>query len=196
MTEGERTRVPMRFLARILPSSERGEPFLSTVRSLANTLGVDARNPKWSSYGALEIDLFADSAADVELLLSALEPLGKTEFTIDLGKAQPYRTEDAAVAEARRLFDSERYWEAHEVLEGVWRSLEGEEKLYVQGVILVCAAFVHHQKGEDAVALNVLRRAEKQLSLAEGSYHGISTEDLRVRVEEILSSGSFVPFRL
>jgi hypothetical protein len=148
------------------------------VKSVAKGLGVQVRNPKWTSYGALEIDLFARSRNDVELSLAALEPLGRIEFAKDLGGAPPYRSKENAVGEARTLFNGERYWESHEVLEGVWRTVEGDEKRYLQGVILVCAAFVHHQKGEGEVAFGMLKRAERQLHFGPVTYYGISTRDL------------------
>jgi hypothetical protein len=170
----------MRFLLRIVPPRGENAEFLAIVRSVASNLGVQARNPKWTSYGALEIDLFARSKGDFELCLSALEPLGRIEYFKDLNEAPPYRSIDEAVAEARRLFNSERYWESHEVLEGVWRTLEGEERLFVQGIILVCASFVHHQKREEKVALGVLRRAQKQLQYGRKDYHGIRVESFQV----------------
>jgi len=190
------SQIEVRFLVRIAPASGRGSGFLSTVKSLNSSLGVQTRNPKWTSYGALEVDLFARSKNDIQLSLAALEPIGRIEFAKDLGGAPPYRSKQDAVAEARALFNTERYWESHEVLEGVWRTLKGEERLYLQGVILVCAAFVHHQKGEDDVAVGVLRRAERQLHLDRTDYYGIDAERLRASVLGVIENRRFKPFRI
>jgi len=159
-------------------------------------LGVQARNSKWTSYGALEVDIFAPSRSDFQLFLAALEPLGDIEFVHDLNEEPQFKDEAALYSEARDLFNSERYWESHEVLEGIWRNLKGEEKAFVQGVILVCAAFVHHQKGEDSVGLGVLRRASKQLSFRGREFHGIDVNALEENVARMLSSESFTIFRI
>lgn len=164
------------------------------MKSLASSVGVQAKNPKWTSYGALEVDIFAPSAGDFDLFRSLAEPLGKVEFHRDLNIAQPHRSDEDHFAEARRLFNSERYWEAHEVLEEKWRNLQGEEKSFVQGLILVCAAFVHHQKGEEDVAYGVMARAVKQLSLPREDYHGIDVALLERNSQEILTSRKFVNF--
>jgi uncharacterized protein len=81
-------------------------------------------------------------------------------------------------------------------LEEVWRSKTGEEKSYLQGVILVCAAYVHLQKGENSVAVGVLKRALKQLSYSEGDFHGIRTSDLKDAVEGALDTGKLEAFRI
>ncbi len=186
----------MRFLVRIAPSSEDKAAFLSVIRSVSSNLYLQARNPKWTSYGALEIDLFAQSRSDFELCLLALEPLGQVEFSKDLSEAPQYRSTEEAVREARVLFNAERYWECHEVLEGAWRNLTGDEKLFVQGVILVCAALVHHQKGQEQVALSVMRRALKQLSYSRDVYFGIQVGSLRTGVLRILDSSVFEILRI
>ncbi|MDV3278699.1 MAG: DUF309 domain-containing protein [Nitrososphaerales archaeon] len=184
----------MRFLVRLLPPHGSGTKFLDSVRALARSVMVEARNPKWTSYGALEVDVFAKSKQDFALFLAAVEPVAKLEFSRDLNVTQPHLTKEEIVAEARMYFNRERYWECHEVLEGLWRNLEGEEKLYVQGLILVCAAFVHHQKGEEQVALGVLGRASKQLSYGTASYRGIEVERVKREVGRILDSKRFNVF--
>lgn len=186
----------MRFLVRLLLLHFSRESSLATVRAIAKTTGAQARNPKWTSYGALEMDIFCPTRADFELFRSALEPLFKLEFARDLNVAPRHKSEDALFSEARSYFNSERYWECHEVLEGAWRMKEGEEKSFLQGVILLCAAFVHHQKGEDAVALGVLRRAVKQLEFPAPRYHGVGVAALRRNAEKVLASGIFSNFRV
>lgn len=163
---------------------------------MAKALGSTARNPKWTSFGALEIDVFSPSTADFDLLLAGLEPLSNLEFAKDLGSAPPHRTEGQLFAEARELFNGERYWECHEVLEGAWRQKHGAEKELLQGIILVCAAFVHHQKREDNVALGVLARAALQLSFADPAYGGFDLVALRDMVGKMLQSKNLEVFRV
>ena len=186
----------MRFLIRLRDTGVPGEKLLATVRTVAKTLGVDARNPKWTSYGALELDVFALSRADFELFVSAVNPLAEVEFTRDLNLAPPHKAEPELFDEARRLFNGERYWECHEVLEGLWRTKQGEEKSLLQGIILICTAFVHHQKGEEEIAIGVLARAIKQLTYPKPEYGGFVVTDLKREVEGIIASRVFYCFRV
>jgi hypothetical protein len=179
-----------------LPLGGDREVFLSSIRSVATNIGLDPRNPKWTSYGALELDIFAPSREDFTLFLVASEPLGKLEFWRDLNEPPKYMTKEELVAEARGYFNSERYWECHEILEALWRTLTGDEKLFVQGLILVCAAFVHHQKSEEEVALGVLKRGASQLLRSDKSYVGIDVEMLKNNVENVLTSRRFFVFKV
>ena len=126
----------VRFLVRLQPKRGQGPTFLPLVRSLAESVMAEARNPKWTSYGALELDIFAPSKSDFELFLAAVEPLARLEFSKNLSEAPPHKSKQELIEEARGYFNAERYWEAHETLESVWRSATGEEKRYLQGVIL------------------------------------------------------------
>lgn len=163
---------------------------------VARSVGAEARNPKWTSYGALEIDVFARSKPDFEVFLAILEPLATIEFSRDLNEAPRFQTKEQLVSEARTCFNAERFWECHEVLESIWRNLSGDEKLFVQGLILVCAAFVHVQKDELPVALGVLQRAARQLDYGGGFYHGIKVAELKMNVDEILRSQRFSVFKI
>ncbi|MDM7324494.1 MAG: DUF309 domain-containing protein, partial [Thermus sp.] len=42
--------------------------------------------------------------------------------------------------QAWHLFQKGRYFEAHEVLEEVWREAHGEKRRFLQGLILLAAA--------------------------------------------------------
>ena len=186
----------MRFLVRLRPNEGQGAAFHPLVKSLAESVLAEARKPKWTSYGALELDIFAPSANDFALFLSTVEPFARVEFSRNLGEAPTHKSKEELIEEERGYFNSERYWEAHETLETVWRNAAGKEKSYLQGLILVCAAFVHHQKREEAVALGVMRRAAKQLAYDVESYHGIKVERLKNRADEILANGRFEVFRV
>jgi hypothetical protein len=54
----------------------------------------------------------------------------------------------ATLTRARDLFNAGAYWEAHEALETVWRSIIDEDAAPVwQGLIQAAAALVHSQRG-------------------------------------------------
>lgn len=186
----------MRFLLRFIPMIGDTEKTEDTLRAIAKSLGGRAANTKTTSYRALEIDVFLPSRQDFDLFLATVEPLGKIEFFRDLQEPAPFLTTADAVAEAVRLFDGERFWEAHEVLESVWRVANGEEKKVLQGLILVCAAFVHVQKGEESVAIGVARRALPLLPERDVVYHGVDLGTLRRKLEDSIQTGRVSLFGL
>lgn len=166
------------------------------LRTLGRMLGSRVVNTKVTSYGAIEIDVFAASKADFELFVAASEPLGRIEFRRDLQEPAQFLAPPEALDEARRLFNQERYWEAHEVLEAVWRTATGDEKSLLQGLILVCASLVHKQKGNDRVAMSVAERALPKLHWSEPVYHGVDVQSVRETVSRMVSSGTISTFRL
>ena len=46
-----------------------------------------------------------------------------------------------ALSRGIELFNARRFWEAHEAWEEAWLELEGDEKLFVQGLIQVAAGY-------------------------------------------------------
>lgn len=105
-------------------------------------------------------------------------------------------TKEKALEEAVALFNGERFWEAHEVLESLWRVAEGSEKKLLQGLILVCAAFVHHQKDEEKVALGVTKRAIPLLVWGGSSYGLIDVIALMDKLTRLEAEGKLSIFKL
>ena len=186
----------MRWLVRFLPTEFSGDSFLASMKAVARSVGAEARNPKWTSYGALELDIFCPTILDFETFLAAAKPIGQTEFVTDLNKAPKYLTDSDVLSRARALFNAERYWECHEALEGLWWQKQGVEKRLLQGIILVCAAFVHHQKGEDGVALSVLGRGAELLDYPHQCYGVLDVSKLRSDVRSIIEARKLRGFRL
>jgi len=186
----------MRYLVRLVPDDHRRERALEAVRSVGRIVGAAVRNAKWTSYGALEVDIFTEGRGDLDTFLAAVAPLAALESVHDLNVAPRHRPHDVLFQEARAYFNSERYWECHEVLEEAWRAARGKEKSNLQGMILVCAALVHHQKGEEDVARGVIKRALLQLDFEAPSYNGMDVALLKRHSEQIASSGRFETFRI
>jgi len=101
-----------------------------------------------------------------------------------------------AIKDGISYFNNERFWECHEVLEGVWKNCSGDEKILVQGLILVAAALVHYQKDEDKICLSVLGRAMDKLTNASGKYHQIDIDDIKNKVTQILKAGKISTFEI
>ena len=186
----------MRFLIRVLPGAGRGQDLLRVVRTLSKYLGARAVNPKWTSYGALELDVFVANPSDLDVLLAAVEPLASVEFSRNLDDPPKPRSKEEIVERAVALFNAERFFESHEDLESLWRTAQGGEKELLQGMILVCAAFVHEQKGERSVALGIVKRSLPKLAWTEREYHGIDVGRLERRMERALSQGDLAVFKI
>jgi hypothetical protein len=166
------------------------------IRSLARNIGVVVRNPKWTSYGALEADVFTRTKEDFALLITVIEPLAKIEFTRDLNEPHQYAPKEQVIKQAIAYFNAERFWESHEALESVWRASSGDEKILIQGTILLVAAFVHLQKDEKEIALNLLKRASRQLEWSERYYYGIDLVDLRDKIAKMVTGRELNVFQL
>jgi uncharacterized protein len=185
-----------RSLLRVIPNDSDRQAFLASLKAIGGSLGASVKHPRWTSYGALEIDVFTPSVPDFELFVATLEPLVRVEFTRNLDEPPHFQPPEEILEDAKRYFNAERYWECHETLESVWRPAKGDEKRMVQGIILICAALVHEQRGERDVALGIYRRALPQIAWPERTYHGIDIPRLRQNVERSLERGDPSPFKI
>ncbi len=86
------------------------------------------------------------------------------------------------------LFNAGSFFEAHEVLEEVWREAHGEEKKFLQAVIQAAVGLHHHSTGNIAGARSLLARASQKLADYPGAYCGIALEGLRVLLEQWIAS--------
>ncbi len=123
--------------------------------------------------------------------LSPIAPLDHARQVIE----EHIEKEDA-IKQGVFYFNEERFWEAHEVLEGVWKKCYEGEKDLVQGIILIAAALVHYQKAENTICLSVLGRAMEKLANSTGMYHDINVDMIRKNVDEIRRSGQISLFTI
>ena len=77
----------------------------------------------------------------------------------ELNEVTNFISREDAVMPSVFLFNMERYWKSHEVLESVWKDSKGQTKNLLNGLILVDAAYVHFQKGENAIFFSILNRS-------------------------------------
>jgi hypothetical protein len=183
----------------MVPSTDDKDYSVRVIKKIASSIGARAVNAKWTSYGALEMDVFAATRGDFDTFLGAIAPLGKLEFSRSLteGSTTPFHTRDEVIQEARLLFNQERFWECHELIESQWRVETGDEKALLQGLILVCAALVHLQKGEDETALGIVGRAIPLLRWdGANDYHGLDVGLVRTRMVDALETHDLKPFRI
>jgi uncharacterized protein len=134
---------------------------------------------------AIEFDLFEDQA-DLEQSKNELESKISKIITLrPIDNHTSTRNEDEALREGVRLFNEERFWEAHEVLEEIWRPAKGEDRDIIQGLILTAAAFVHFQKNEASVCISILGRAFEKLGSA-NDFRDLNVHRLRSQIENII----------
>jgi len=140
---------------------------------------------------AIEFDLYEDDPGAIEKDVKTVSAaLGLVLSVRDLGADEGARSLGQIISLSKEMYAEERFWEVHEELESIWRGLKrgDPEKEVLQGLILLAAAYVHKQKGEEAVALSVLHRARLRLvSFGGAAYHGIDIVSLiksLTRVEE------------
>jgi uncharacterized protein len=142
----------------------------------------------------IEFDTSISDGMEVKKIITRLEaiaPLASYEQIIER-----HMEKDIAIRRAVQLFNDEKYWEAHETLEYVWKNASGIEKEILNGIILVAAAFVHDEKDEQDVCISILHRARKKLDRASGIYHGIDTNRIAGRVSEIIHTGRVERFTI
>jgi hypothetical protein len=144
---------------------------LAKVRALAAPLKGKAINLRVTPV-ALEFDLFCSPEADARRFTEAFQALGEVITCKRLDVPPPPVAPQKFVTEARQLFNEHRFWEVHEVLEGLWKELKGSEKELVQGLILVAAALVHAQKDEMGVMWTMLADALRRLDKQPNTYYG------------------------
>lgn len=138
-------------------------------------------------------------ARDEEELDDRQKRLTQNRFKIVSAKLldTPQKSVDKneAIAEGVRLFNEERFWECHEVLEQAWHVSKGAERDAIQSIILTAAAFVHYQKGEEEICLSIMKRARAKMALAK-TYETVNLESLEKNIDEILASDRIRLFKL
>jgi predicted metal-dependent hydrolase len=77
-----------------------------------------------------------------------------------------------------RLFNEQRFFDAHEVLEDVWRAAPAQQKRFLQGLIQLAVALHHHSRGNTVGALSLLKRAARNLAAEPAQDRGIHLSEL------------------
>ena len=98
--------------------------------------------------------------------------------------------------EGIKLFNTASYFDAHEVLEDVWRAAPEGEKKFLQGLIQVAVALYHHGNGNSIGARSVLRRAFRNLSRYPEGFGGVQLAELLHSIsnwQRAMDEGTSVP---
>jgi glucose-1-phosphatase len=146
--------------------------------------------------------VFADDRPE---LVAAAREIGLDAFTVDgpgaLARELTRRglmTADAepSFALARSLlfvrgveeFRADRFFEAHEEWEILWKETDGPDRIYLQGLIQLAAGCVHLVNGRPAPGLRLLGLALVKLEKFPACYGGLPVAGLRRDIREALSA--------
>ena len=119
-----------------------------------------------------------------------IRKIGNTAEYFPLKKDKILRRKDDMLKTALCLFDEERYWESHMLLEDLWKCVSGLEKAYIQNLIHLAVAMIKFQMDQIETARIVYERAVSRIGVAKkaGSEHfeipGKFEYPLRLRVAE------------
>lgn len=166
---------------------------LNRARSLVSDIGVIVRDTRVATRH-VEFDTSVPERSDIEEILrrfSTISPVSEYEL---LGEKRMEKHE--AMRKARDLFNNERYWGTHEVLEPIWKGAHDEEKDLLNGIILIAAAFVHEEKDESSICIAIMSRAMKKLSQAKGLYFGMNLDEINRQVLRIIETGKIKRFTI
>lgn len=166
---------------------------LSKARQIVGKYDILLRDVRVSNR-FIEFDISLGNVEDLEKIRSIFSFIGQY---IDGYKVveKDLKIEESLIL-AKKLFNEEKYWITHEVLEGVWKKANGDEKDLLNGLILVAVAFVHYQKNEKDIALSIMRRALKKLTAANEKYFGIDVVSIKSQVSEMVKSSTIQIFTI
>ena len=166
---------------------------LSNARQIVEKYDILIRDVRVSNR-FIEFDISLGNIEDLEKIRSIFSFIGQY---IDRYKVveKDLKIEESLIL-AKKLFNEEKYWITHEVLEGVWKKAYGDEKDLLNGLIHVAAAFVHYQKNEKDIALSIMRRALKKLMTVNEKYFGIDVVSIKSQVSEMVKSSTIRNFTI
>ena len=78
-----------------------------------------------------------------------------------------------------KLFNTAQFFEAHEMLEDVWRESDGREKKFLQALIQIAVGLHHHHRGNRVGARSLLARATRNLEPYPVVFAGVRLTPLR-----------------
>ena len=166
---------------------------LYRARELVESGGVVVRDARVSKK-YIEYDFSVPDNISEKVIvgkLKSISPLASIEEV-----AERHLAKEDAIKLAIQSFNDEKYWNAHELLEGAWKPAKGAERSILNGIILVAAAFVHDEKDESDICISILRRALTKLESGHGIYFGIDIDNIATDVTKIIDSGKITRFTI
>src|SRR5215211_8289208 len=76
------------------------------------------------------------------------------------------------------LFNAHQFWHAHEAWEELWLHASGDEKVFLQGLIQLAAAYHHVQRGTFRGGVRLFDAAFSKLATVPVHYCGLDREEV------------------
>ncbi len=141
----------------------------------------------------VELDVSVDPS-DFDSIVNRLEPIGRLDNVRHV--TEESATKEDGIRDGITYYNSERFWEAHEAWEGVWKKCTGHEKSLVQGLILLAVSFAHCQKDDEAIGIGMLDRAMEKIGGQAGTYNGIDIDRVKSKIAEMKQNRALVRFEV
>ena len=142
----------------------------------------------------IELDISICREEKIENIIDSLKEISSLKEFVEV-RERVYKKKEA-IERSIQLFNAEKYWWSHEVLEGIWKIASGSEKELLNGLILVSAAFVHDQKNEKEISLSILQRSLTKLSSSSGTYYAINVDIIKEKIKNIIENKQILRFTI
>lgn len=96
---------------------------------------------------------------------------------------------DPRFAEGVRLFNAGEFWHAHEAWEPVWMGLEGEDKVFLQGLIMAAAMMHQYRRGIERGVANHWANVQERIPADTPSRWGLDVARLLRDLAAIADGG-------
>jgi uncharacterized protein len=166
---------------------------LSLSRNIFRDDKMIIRDVRVASY-FLELDISIPTSSEIEKIKSKLSQIAPI-IEIDRIIEKEFDKKES-IKLACELFNNEKYWKTHEVLEGTWKHTQGSERELLNGIILVAAALVHYQKGELEICISIMKRALVKLKNSYGKYYDLDIDFLKREVTNMVKSSKISNIRI
>ncbi|MGE5782251.1 MAG: DUF309 domain-containing protein [Nitrososphaerales archaeon] len=166
---------------------------LKNARKSVGTYDIIVRDCRVSRF-FIELDISISKEEKIENIIDLLKEISSLKEFVEV-KERVYKKKEA-IERSIQLFNEEKYWWSHEVLEGIWKIASGSEKELLNGLILVAAAFVHEQKNEKEISLSILQRALIKLFSSSGTYYAINVDIIKEKIKNIIENKQISRFTI
>lgn len=166
---------------------------LKNARKSVGTCDIIVRDCRVSRF-FIELDISISKEEKIENIIDLLKEISSLKEFVEV-KERVYKKKEA-IERSIQLFNEEKYWWSHEVLEGIWKRASGSEKELLNGLILVAAAFVHDQKNEKEISLSILQRALIKLFSSSGTYYAINVDIIKEKIKNIIENKQISRFTI
>jgi uncharacterized protein len=178
----------------------RSNSILRSLRSLLQDYNLaEVRDIRISSY-FIELDVITGHtfslSADDHDFFGPINTIGSLIRLEELNEQSNFLSNEDAVMSSIFLFNMERYWKSHEVLESVWKDSKGQTKSLLNGLILVDAAYVHLQKGENDIFFSILNRSLEKFKDYSRYFYDINMKNLIKDINKIILTKSVFTIKI